>query len=37
MALAVGARNAVMSAVARLGPDLALRQFDDVFGWRPPA
>jgi 2-polyprenyl-6-methoxyphenol hydroxylase-like FAD-dependent oxidoreductase len=35
--LAVAARTALMSAAGHLGPGLAMRQFDDVFDWRPPA
>ncbi|MFC4531176.1 FAD-dependent oxidoreductase [Sphaerisporangium dianthi] len=34
--LAVRARDAAMSLAGRLGDDLTLRQFQDVFSWRPP-
>ncbi|GII56668.1 monooxygenase [Planotetraspora thailandica] len=35
--LAVSARDATMALAGRLGPNVVFRQFDDVFGWRPPA
>ncbi|MFC7385241.1 FAD-dependent oxidoreductase [Sphaerisporangium rhizosphaerae] len=35
--LAVRARNAAMALTGHLGDDLTLRQFQDVFTWRPPA
>ncbi|GAA4594180.1 FAD-dependent monooxygenase [Planotetraspora phitsanulokensis] len=35
--LAVPVRDTVMLLAGRLGPNVAFRQFDDVFGWRPPA
>jgi 2-polyprenyl-6-methoxyphenol hydroxylase-like FAD-dependent oxidoreductase len=34
--LAVSARDAMLLLVGRLGPNVAFRQFDDVFDWRPP-
>ncbi|WP_248958317.1 FAD-dependent monooxygenase [Sphaerisporangium perillae] len=34
--LAVRAREAAMSLAGRLGDDVTLRQFQDVFTWRPP-
>ncbi|MFE4453955.1 FAD-dependent monooxygenase [Streptomyces sp. NPDC056796] len=33
---AVALRNALMSAVSRLGPGLVLRTFDGICDWRPP-
>jgi 2-polyprenyl-6-methoxyphenol hydroxylase-like FAD-dependent oxidoreductase len=34
--LAVSARDAMLLLAGRLGPNVAFRQFDDVFDWRPP-
>ncbi|GAA3834333.1 FAD-dependent monooxygenase [Sphaerisporangium flaviroseum] len=34
--LAVRARETLMSLAGRLGDDVTLRQFEDVFTWRPP-
>ncbi|GII28859.1 FAD-dependent monooxygenase [Planotetraspora mira] len=35
--LAVPARDVMLLLAGRLGPNVAFRQFDDVFDWRPPA
>ncbi len=35
--VAVAAREALLRLSGLLGPNVALRQFDDIFGWRPPA
>ncbi|MCT9930971.1 FAD-dependent monooxygenase [Planotetraspora sp. A-T 1434] len=35
--LAVFARDGAMSLAGKLGPNVAFRQFDEVFNWRPPA
>ncbi|MDI6101474.1 FAD-dependent monooxygenase [Actinoplanes sp. NEAU-A12] len=34
--LAERLRNAAMSVVGKLGPDMVMRQMDPVLGWRPP-
>ncbi|MEZ0074708.1 FAD-dependent monooxygenase [Planotetraspora sp. GP83] len=34
--LAVFARDGAMSLAGKLGPNVAFRQFDEVFNWRPP-
>jgi 2-polyprenyl-6-methoxyphenol hydroxylase-like FAD-dependent oxidoreductase len=35
--LAVSARDRMVALAGRAGPNVAFRQFDDIFGWQPPA